>query len=1531
MNPVPKPTPPPQPPKGQWPCEGVTPYTCDDCPTCDEAGRIMLDLENSCNIPPTMGLGGETYAEGSGYLPHLKSFGAAYRFPDGRPDRIIYHTRWSRISKLNPDLHTHLCISPICRWRVEMAFNALANCQTLEKPHGDDVVHWRNYTDFTMHTLKHMVLVMEAAKADCRTVRSPKNVFTGSLVMQTFRVHGIDITTDATLREAELAFRQAFSSLLHYPLRKLNVRIEGEPHPECPLAFDSPVCQNVDCGYGQCVPAGAGTSEYVCMCNQCYVQSRAPDGRKTCVREPTCKIQDACSPNPCHCEGKCHNCPECQGVRKYTCQCQLNFSGPQCDALTCPHGFDRQAGVIGNEQCGVCTPREGTNACDPNPCLNGGVCHVSDRRKHGFYCECAPAYEGGICQTMKCPSGMVQEGSRCVHEGYHPGVKNEHNPCEPNPCQNGGLCAALGPERYMCQCMGTYSGDECENKVDVCNISPIGESYSTPSGPCSAGYTCHEDDDMPSGYHCTCPNCEEHLHGAGRQPAQSIGNYRRRLELTNNTRRLEDAPEWVQYDWENSESIPQILPLPAIFPEHFDPMTHRSDHCMVYQNSKHMGAELILSVKCSVEAGAAQCDHVTQKLQQLHLGGPPAVLPLERRVQWNCIAAKVTGVTEPHEEVQISNCPSHREFKFRWHYAYQECNFQSLGMAENAVWQLYITQDGVEAADPAYQDLFCSNPICRALILDLASLYIECPNSSPGYVGYCARKVKALRNSVKSCSNPTGVVVLRVQLQVQGVIDPLSNKEMAAVTEWLRGEARDKTGAPDDRVYAFAQPVLHVNDWQSRNYPTLNSIYPMEIIPQAGYAPDSLHTVTNQIPHASTCQGLCIVTLQPGPSNYGIDPMSGIFITYNEPIRTGQCINDGRCKVSFMPANSARGHYILDNDEFSPRSELITSGETLGLFPRLALKPLTNYTVHIDAGVVQSSKTNTMSRAHMFWFTTGKPRDSLIKLSVAIGCDDQIECDGYQSYMPDFHGATTETLIEPVRRVVRKVRADMQESGETERRLLTQASWAAGAYKAVDDVVQAFNGSKSDNLYEKLRHLEVRELAESEPPKGTSANPTLEVREVIQCKTLWSWWIFSWLSLIPIIICIIAVYIASRGFEPWIQDILREGIGTNSAYTRMTDGGYRSKVVENRESLSYKLGGPTCYCVVLCLIGLVLSATFGMFWAWLLFNLEHDNSIYYIGALFAAAVCAMVWAVWVAVIATWTNPGQLPFFRDNKVVTKMKWSENEPRSKRGPPCFLDIDYAAQSYTSTMVESDTKPEKVTVTVFRDVVQDGARAPSRMTIPLTSAQNAARCAFYLATLVFFATLFLFTALAMHLCPKPEFINFIFFCILSGLIYGLLGVVAFWLLARKHCWHAAVSVLYKPVREIRKTGKPPVVYEEAKEFLAKDIIFEEGSRVVKKLVVSPESPARAEHVKPGMELVQIKAIVPLGLGSPVVEFVGSSGEQGDAARLLRNFEDRFRYSRGQKGGAFDDGHENTQSKFVDIVLTFKHPKVQYTTPVY
>ena len=52
-------------------------------------------------------------------------------------------------------------------------------------------------------------------------------------------------------------------------MRRLDVRIEAEPHPDCPQDFDDPVCRHAQCGYGVCV-ATEDKKDYTCLCNECF-------------------------------------------------------------------------------------------------------------------------------------------------------------------------------------------------------------------------------------------------------------------------------------------------------------------------------------------------------------------------------------------------------------------------------------------------------------------------------------------------------------------------------------------------------------------------------------------------------------------------------------------------------------------------------------------------------------------------------------------------------------------------------------------------------------------------------------------------------------------------------------------------------------------------------------------------------------------------------------------------------------------------------------------------------------------------------------------------------------------------------------------------------------------------------------------------------------------------------------------------------------------------------------------------------------
>lgn len=70
-------------------------------------------------------------------------------------------------------------------------------------------------------------------------------------------------------------------------------------------------------------------------------------------------------------------------------------------------------------------------------------------------------------------------------------------PCQPNPCQNGGSCAAQGTTSFLCQCPPGFYGYCCENRMTTTTpYNPCAQS------PCRNGGTC-----IPQGttFYCQCP------------------------------------------------------------------------------------------------------------------------------------------------------------------------------------------------------------------------------------------------------------------------------------------------------------------------------------------------------------------------------------------------------------------------------------------------------------------------------------------------------------------------------------------------------------------------------------------------------------------------------------------------------------------------------------------------------------------------------------------------------------------------------------------------------------------------------------------------------------------------------------------------------------------------------------------------------------------------------------------------------------------------------------------------------------------
>ena len=140
--------------------------------------------------------------------------------------------------------------------------------------------------------------------------------------------------------------------------------------------------------------------------------------------------------------------------------------------------------------------------CGHHPCQHGGTCLELGAAPGGYACTCAARFSGASCEydLDPCASGPCLHGAKCVNlkNDYHcecpvklSGKRCHYGRyCNPNPCQNGGLCeeGLAGP---ICKCRG-YTGELCTIDVNEC----------LHQNPCHNGGTCVN---SPGGFHCICP------------------------------------------------------------------------------------------------------------------------------------------------------------------------------------------------------------------------------------------------------------------------------------------------------------------------------------------------------------------------------------------------------------------------------------------------------------------------------------------------------------------------------------------------------------------------------------------------------------------------------------------------------------------------------------------------------------------------------------------------------------------------------------------------------------------------------------------------------------------------------------------------------------------------------------------------------------------------------------------------------------------------------------------------------------------
>ncbi|XP_035671883.1 fibropellin-1-like [Branchiostoma floridae] len=277
---------------------------------------------------------------------------------------------------------------------------------------------------------------------------------------------------------------------------------------------DADDCASSPCIHGICTD---GYMSYTCSCENGWEGTN-------CDQDI-----DDCASSPCV-HGTCTD-----DYMSYTCSCENGWTGTNCDQEiddcasspcihgTCTDGYMNYTCSCENGWTGKDCDQVDPDECASNPCWLGGTCldHVD-----GYSCVCPKDSTGKNCETgvyggecyyfsstalthLEATHACSANSGRMVDvreeqqqlsladkigastSGYYV-CQSALKPCEPNVCQNGGICTSCFNETTtFCECADGFEGKFCEIDIDDCA-----------SNPCQNGGTCQ---DGINSYRCRCP------------------------------------------------------------------------------------------------------------------------------------------------------------------------------------------------------------------------------------------------------------------------------------------------------------------------------------------------------------------------------------------------------------------------------------------------------------------------------------------------------------------------------------------------------------------------------------------------------------------------------------------------------------------------------------------------------------------------------------------------------------------------------------------------------------------------------------------------------------------------------------------------------------------------------------------------------------------------------------------------------------------------------------------------------------------